>query len=107
MAAAIGTATNTAQNNRRHHRNGRLIIPATDGDGDGLINKSAEVIGNACGIALGNELAFSESLGGGEGVVEGVGPDPCGGVDGDGTVGGGGSVLDGPALGGVGVDVVG
>ena len=91
----------------RCHRTGgdRHIIGAVDGDGDGLINEGAKVIGDACGVALRNGLAFSESLRGGEGVIEGVGPDPCGGVDGDGAVGGGGSVQDGPGLGSAGVEV--
>ena len=105
MAAAVGTAANTAQNNRRNRRDGGLIIAANDGDGDGLIDVGAEVIGDACGVGLGDGLAFFESLGGGEGVVEGVGPDACEGVDGDGAVGSGRSVLDRPGLCGAGVDV--
>ena len=62
MAAAVGTAANTAQNNRRNSRDGGLIIGAVDGDGDELINEGAEVIGDACGVGLGDGLAFFESL---------------------------------------------
>ena len=82
-----------------------MIIAAIDGDGDGLIDVGAEVIGDARGVGLGDGLAFFESLCGGEGVVEGVGPDACGWVDGDGSVGRRRSVLDGPVFVGVGVDL--
>ena len=40
----------------------REVIGAVDGDGDELINEGAEVIGDACGVGLGDGLAFFESL---------------------------------------------
>ena len=85
----------------------RDVIGAVDGDGDGLIDEGTFVIGDACGVGLGDGFSFLEGLSGGEGVVERVGPHPARRIEGDRAVGGGSCALDGPGLCGVGVDVCG
>ena len=85
-----------------HH--GR-IVGAVDGHCQRLVNVGPEVVGGAGDIGLGDDFVFFESLGGGQGVVQGVGPQAGAGVEGDGAVGGGRRALQAPGDGGAGVDI--
>ena len=105
MAAAVGTAANTAQNNWSNRRYGRLIIAAVDCDGDRLVGVGAEFVGDTSCVGLGDALPFFQGLCCSRGVVEGVGPDAGGGINVNGAVGGGGVIDDLPAAGGAAVEV--
>ena len=76
----------------------RNIVGAVDGDGDGLFDPGAVVIGDARGVGLIDTVAFLERLGGGEAVVEGVGPHAGGRVEDDGAVGGADGAFESPVL---------
>ena len=85
----------------------RRIVGAGNGDGDGLVNVGAKVVGNAGSVGLGDALAFLERLRGWQAVVEGVGPLPCRGIEQHAAVGGARGALQGPGPGCVGVNVAG
>ena len=103
MAAAVGTAANTAQNNRHNCRHGRLIIAAVDRDDDRLVGIGAKLVGDTGGIDLGDALTFCQRLCCSGVVVEGVGPDACVCINREGAVGGGLRAGETPGAGGAGV----
>ena len=105
MAAAVGTAANTAQNNWSNRRYGRLIIAAVDGDGDRLVGVGAEFVGDTSCVGLGDALPFFQGLCCSRGVVEGVGPDARCGINGDGAIGGRWGANQRPAEVGAGVEI--
>ena len=98
MTAAVSTAANTAQNNRRNSRHGRLIIAASNRDGDRLIDIGTKVVGDPDDVRLVNTRTFCQGLGGRQAVVEVVGPLAGGGIDGDAAIGRGGNTENGPDL---------
>ena len=82
----------------------RAVVGALDGDGHGLVDVGAEVVGHPHRVGLVDAGAFFQRLGGRQAVVQGVGP-LAGRVDRQVAVGGRRTALDAPGLGRAGVDV--
>ena len=96
----------------RHRANGvacdhRGVVGAVDADSEGLVDEGALVINDASGVGLGDALAFLERLGGGQGVVQRVGPHARARIEGNRAVGAAGRALQAPGPGGASIHVAG
>ena len=81
------------------------VVRAVDGHGDRLVYVGTEVVRDADREVLDDRLARLEGLRRREVIVQGVGPDACGGVDREGTVECRRRADDRPGLGSRGVDI--
>ena len=85
----------------------RHVVGAVDGEGEGLINVQALIVGDADGVVQNNGLPLFEGLGVAVAVIQGVGPHARAGVDGHAAVSGILGALQRPGLGAAGVHIAG